>query len=101
MRQWSRIGARVQIMVALVLGYLCTVEVIRELMHEKVLVEVVSKMAGAKSAARDIDAKSSHIANALDSFVVGLNVYTCNAVDIQLASAWFQPLHLQGVFYVR
>lgn len=101
MRQWSRIGARVQIMVALVLGYLCTVEVIRELMHEKVLVEVVSKMAGAKSAARDIDAKSSHIANALDSFVVGLNVYTCNAVDIQLASAWFQPLHVQGVFYVR
>ena len=66
-RRW-RFGAKVQIVVAIVLSVSCTREVLRELMHENALVTVVSKMADAKLSAEKIETESTQIAAAKEKF---------------------------------
>ena len=67
-RRW-RLGAKAQILAAIVLSIVCTREVTRELAHENALVTVVSKMAEAKASARKIEKESDTIVAAKEKFV--------------------------------
>ena len=77
-RRW-RLGAKAQILAAIVLSVVCTREVVRELVHENALVTVVSKMAEAKASARKMEKESVTIAAAKETFVE-------NAVQLERAS---------------
>jgi len=67
-RRW-RLGAKLQITLAVCLSVVCTREVVRELVHENALVTVVSKMAEAKVSARVIEKESATVAAAKEKFV--------------------------------
>jgi len=77
-RRW-RLGAKAQILAAIVLSVVCTREVVRELTHENALVTVVSKMAEAKASAQKMEKESVTIAAAKETFVE-------NAVQLERAS---------------
>ena len=77
-RRW-RLGAKAQILAAIVLSVVCTREVVRELVHENALVTVVSKMAEAKASAQKMEKESVTIAAAKETFVE-------NAVQLERAS---------------
>ena len=66
-RRW-RLGARAQIVVATFLSVVCTQEVIREMLHEKKLVEVVAKIADAKVESDKIAAETKDISDAAAAF---------------------------------
>ena len=67
-RRW-RLGAKAQILAAIVLSIVCTREVTRELAHENALVTVVSKMAEAKVSAQKMEKESDVISAAKEKFV--------------------------------
>jgi sodium-coupled neutral amino acid transporter 10 len=66
-RRW-RLGARAQMVVATFLSVVCTQEVIREMLHEKKLVEVVAKIADAKVESDKIAAETKDISDAAAAF---------------------------------
>ena len=66
-RRWRR-GAKAQILAATFLSFACTREVLRELMQERALVDVVSKIADAQMAKEKIERETTQIQEAKEAF---------------------------------
>jgi hypothetical protein len=66
-RRWRR-GAKAQILAATFLSFACTREVLRELMQERTLVDVVSKIADAQMAKEKIERETTQIQEAKEAF---------------------------------